>query len=119
MRKQCQHCGCTFYGRTDKQFCSAVCKNTFHNQQRKADIAHAVDQVLHNNRSILHHLVAVDPSQVAWDRKVLLLLGFKFEAFTGISNTPEGKILHKVYEYTWTEGPNESIILERATAVVS
>lgn len=35
MKKKCCRCGKNVVGRTDKKFCDPLCKNTFHNDQRK------------------------------------------------------------------------------------
>ena len=38
MRKVCQYCGRTYEGRSDSRFCSAKCKNTYHNKKRLGEI---------------------------------------------------------------------------------
>lgn len=35
MKKHCCRCGKKVIGRTDKKFCDALCKNTYHNDHRK------------------------------------------------------------------------------------
>ena len=115
MKKRCPQCETAFYGRTDKLFCSVACKNQFHNQQRKSDITHSVDHVLHTNRSILQKLISEDSPQAIWDRGVLLKLGFDFQVFTGIMPKADGKFMYRVYEYAWREEPADLIIMERVS----
>ena len=38
MVKKCQYCGRTYEGRSDSRFCSAKCKNTYHNKKRLGEI---------------------------------------------------------------------------------
>ena len=118
MKKQCPHCQSYFYGRTDKLFCSLACKNSFHNLHRKSDIAYSVDQVLHHNRTILQQLVPPDSKQATWNRHVLEKLGFKFEVVTGFTHGDNGKIVRRVYEFTWDEEPNDDILLERSMPTI-
>ena len=38
MVKKCVYCGRTYEGRSDSRFCSAKCKNTYHNKKRLGEI---------------------------------------------------------------------------------
>ena len=113
MKKQCPHCQSYFFGRTDKLFCSLACKNSFHNQNRKSDLAYTIDHDLHHNRTVLQQLIPLEVKKATWSRKVLEKLGFKFELVTGFTRTSNGKIIRKVYEYTWGESTGDDIDLER------
>lgn len=74
----CLYCGRIIpYGRSDKKFCSALCKNRYHNRRKNADSRPAIRRVLRildRNHSILDKLLKLDIQSL--DRLTLLSLGF-------------------------------------------
>jgi predicted nucleic acid-binding Zn ribbon protein len=113
MKKNCPVCGTQFIGRSDKRFCSTPCKNAFHNAQRREHIVNTVDQILHNNRMILFHLLPDDSESQVITRSLLENLGFQFDYCTSVKQMEEGTLNRIVYEFGWMEMPNHQILLKR------
>lgn len=80
----CRCCGRVIpYGRADKKFCSALCKNRYHNKRKNKDSRPAVKRVLRilgRNHAILDKLLKLDIRSL--DRLTLLSLGFTPEYAT-------------------------------------
>ena len=80
----CQCCGrIILYGRADKKFCSAVCKNRWNNHRKNPDprpVVKRVLRILDRNHNILDKLLKLDIRTL--DRLTLLSLGFNMEYAT-------------------------------------
>ena len=83
MKKYCRVCSERLYGRTDQRFCSDYCRNRFHNQKRKQELAYLrrIDRILRRNRAILKQLWEAGSWETDWDH--LLRLGFRPSYCTG------------------------------------
>jgi DNA-directed RNA polymerase subunit M/transcription elongation factor TFIIS len=95
MKKQCKECGSLMHGRSDKKFCSDLCRNAYHNK-RTAILNPAVKRInraLQKNRSILA-LVEQD----IIPREELLDEGFNFKYETHRTVLENGTVCHYVYE---------------------
>ena len=59
----CKNCGKALRGRTDKQFCDLMCRNTYHNQinKQKNKIIKSTLYHLMHNRQILIELLSDKP----------------------------------------------------------
>ncbi len=115
MKKDCPVCKKTFFGRSDKLFCSTECKNNFHNSQRRNSIVNTTNHLLIQNRLILQQLVSEKSEKEILERVVLERLGYKFDFFTGIVPSNSYPLVKKVYEFTLVEMPNGNIMVERQT----
>lgn len=113
MKKDCPVCKKSFFGRSDKLFCSTECKNNFHNSQRRNGIVNATNHLLYQNRLILQQLVHGQSEKEILERVVLERLGFKFDLFTGVIPSNSYPLVKKVYEFTLVEMPNGNVIVER------
>ena len=114
MKKKCLQCGQETLGRSDKKFCSLVCKNTFAASQRR-DTRNAVaeiDAYLHRNREILALLMG-NTAKAELDRLVLTRTGFKYEYHTGTYLNKEGKMYRIVYDYAWMDFSDQKILVVR------
>lgn len=118
MKKICLQCTKEFSGRTDKLFCSLECKNSFHNARRRQDYIHVVDTALHQNRVILQRIWPTLQKEKNIDRKVLEKLGFRFDLVTGYSTMPNGKVLHRVYDFEWSQTSKSKIAIQQDTIPV-
>ncbi len=101
--KQCQECGRSFFGRSDKRFCSSECRTAFNNRSRRTDeeLVIRVNRTLRKNRSIL---VALAPDGKAKaTRDELLRKGFDLSYFTNVYVTKEKKEYRFCYEYGYLE----------------
>ncbi|MEN9386899.1 MAG: hypothetical protein RLZZ185_1640 [Bacteroidota bacterium] len=114
MKNECQQCGKTLLGRTDKKFCSVACKNAFNFAKRKAtrNAVKEIDSYLHRNREILATLMG-DSKKEILDRAVLARARFRWEYMTGIYKNKQGKWYHIVYDYAWMEFTDQSVLIVR------
>ena len=81
--KICPVCGARLSGRSDKKFCSDLCRHEWHNrrgrQQRRA--TDRVNSALLKNLRILEELLATGRDSI--DRQQLSYLQFNFNVHTG------------------------------------
>ena len=113
MKKECPVCCREFTGRSDKRYCSAQCKNPHHNAVWKEELTVKIDHTLHRNKIILQQLMPANATNAVIDRAILENLGFRFEFMTGLSVSPEGKLMKIVYNFCWSELENSRIGIER------
>lgn len=84
-----QHCLCCGavieYGRIDKKFCNAHCKDEFHNRgrHRMMDMKRKIDRDLEVNYKILNYLLKLNVDQIPVQD--LIAMGFKTAVATSYS----------------------------------
>ncbi|MCI5058995.1 MAG: hypothetical protein MRY83_22970 [Flavobacteriales bacterium] len=90
MTKQCPNCQESFFGRTDKKFCSDYCRNSFNNRLNSdtTNFMRNVNNTLRKNRRILSKLNVNKKTKVS--EKKLKREGFNFEYYTNIYETKKG-----------------------------
>jgi hypothetical protein len=82
MTKKCSECGDLITGRSDKKFCSDMCRNSHHNKfngYRNALIRH-VNHKLRKNRFILSELSK--GKENVYNRDELIYHGYDWQFFT-------------------------------------
>lgn len=82
MIKKCIECGDIISGRSDKKFCSDMCRNSHHNKfngYRNALIRH-VNHKLRKNRFILSELSKINAPEISRDE--LIYHGYDWQFFT-------------------------------------
>src|SRR5436190_23813155 len=89
IERTCLHCGSTFYGRSDKKYCSDQCRSSRNNQlgNDKRDYIRRVNYILRKNWQILTELREQGQNQIGIER--LRVKGFDFNYFTSRYPTPE------------------------------
>lgn len=90
MKKKCLDCGDSIIGRSDKKFCSDMCRNAYHNKYngyRNALIRH-VNNKLRKNRKILFELEK--SNKLYLSREELSITGFDWQYFTEERKSNEG-----------------------------
>ena len=95
----CLKCGNRLVGRSDKKYCSAKCRNSFHNDQKDENkrLVRRVNYILNKNRQILREL---NPEYVKpVKRDELVEKGFDFSFHTQVYELPEGNKYYYCYEY--------------------
>ena len=95
---QCLYCRNNLVGRSDKKFCDAQCRSSYHNQHKaKHEIVIArTNSELRKNRSILAHFC---PSGKATVRKeVLATLEYNFKYYTHTYAVQNG-LYYFCYDY--------------------
>lgn len=117
----CPQCGKPLmltYGRVDRRFCSAACKNLWHNRHRypsKEKEVKKVLRILFRNREVLDKLIRMDIHSM--DRTTLLHLGYNPNYFTSLQKLRHRWVytcLDIRYELTPTRIRNLSFLWEDA-----
>jgi len=98
MEKQCLDCGEPIVGRSDKKFCSDICRTNYNNSRSKGDLKYmrSVNSALKKNRKILRELNPEGKSKVS--KRVLENKGFNFRFFTNVYKTKSAKVYYFCYE---------------------
>jgi hypothetical protein len=109
----CQECGNPLTGRTDKKFCSDMCRNSFNNRLNSDshNIMRNINNQLRKNRRILEELCPDGKSKTT--KHILLAKGFDFNFITNIRPTLKGSIYHFVYDYGYLELDNDFYLIVR------
>lgn len=110
-KRSCLECGEEFHGRSDKKFCSDMCRNAFNNRLNSDDtnFIRNINNSLRKNRRILLELNPKDKIRVT--KKKLLEKGFNFKYFTSIYQTKKGSIYYFCYEHGYLPVENDNYFL--------
>ena len=97
--RECDYCGEAIRGRSDKRFCSAECRNGFHNHMSSINDAmmRRVNKILRRNRRILAEMCPA--GKVTKSRTSLEDRGFNFSYFTHQRPSRDGQSYNFCYEY--------------------
>ncbi len=95
----CKKCGKAIYGRIDKRFCNAYCRNSFNNKIKRKDEQSIleVNRALRKNRTILKTLSPIGKSTVR--KEVLSAMGYNFSIFSSMYRASKRKTYYLCYEY--------------------
>ena len=95
----CKKCGLPLFGRVDKQFCDAYCRNVFNNKIKRSQEKQILDinSKLRKNRTILKTLCPVGKSTVR--KEVLEAMGYNFNIFSSMYRASKNSIYYLCYEY--------------------
>ncbi len=101
--RTCDYCGEVLRGRADKRFCSAECRNGFHNHHSSVNDAYMrkVNSILRHNRRVLQQLNPDGKETVRRDR--LEDRNFNFNYSTNAYTTKDGKTYTFCYEHGYLE----------------
>lgn len=119
MPRSCLQCSAPLLGRSDKLFCSAKCKNTYHYAKRlpKPSVIQEVDGILHKNHELLQQVFTGEKTdKLKLPRMLLDKMGFNFNYHTGTYVNRQGKTYHYVYDFAWMEFSMQEVLLVRRTA---
>lgn len=102
-QKTCLECGEPIIGRSDKKFCSDLCRNAYNNKVNADANNHVrnINNALRRNRKILEDICHDDKSKTT--RNTLLDRGFDFSLITSLRTTQKGSTYYFVYEYGYLE----------------
>ncbi len=116
MKNHCKTCNKELTGRSDKLFCSIICKSQYNNHLRKntREAVKEIDAYLHRNREILQLLLGTSKKEV-FDKLQLVRSGFKFDYMTGIYFNRENKMYRIVYDYAWMDFSDQKVLIVRKT----
>ena len=111
MTKECLECAELIKGRSDKKFCSDLCRNAFNNKINSdtTNYVRNVNNILRKNRRILKDLM---PSETAKSSKSnLIQKGFNFKYYTNLYITKKGITYYFCYEYGYLPIENDYYFL--------
>lgn len=105
--KLCLHCQAELKGgRTDRKYCDAQCRASYHNSQRqeKEQGIREINDILKKNWKILKML---NPTGHSTIRKAFLEEhGYNFNYFTNVYRTSSGRVYYFCYDVGLAEIPN-------------
>jgi len=98
--KECLECGDKIMGRSDKKFCSDLCRNAYNNKLNSDsnNLVRNINNVLRKNRRILESACQEDDKGKI-SKNALVREGFDFSHFTHLRTTQKGATYYFVYEY--------------------
>ena len=103
----CLECGTTFYGRSDKKFCSLNCKNLHNNRlrdyTRKSN--NLVYMSINKNYRLLDLLIKSGKSSISLE--TLLSMGFAPQCVTGLRNGEKGHKEFSCLDIVYYQSPKK------------
>ena len=101
MIKRCLLCGEEFSGRSDKKFCSDLCRNEYHNNLRREEYKKMTrcNMLLRQNRNILLSYSSSGVTEI--DKASLALDNFCFDVFTSARYRRWRPTLYFCYEFEY------------------
>lgn len=109
--KICLECGDVIKGRSDKKFCSDLCRNAYNNKLNSDsnNLVRNVNNILRRNRRILEELI---PEETAKTTKAKLIAkGFSFQYYTNTYTNKKGAMYFFCYEYGYLPLENDYYFL--------
>ena len=109
--KECLECGEKIMGRSDKKFCSDLCRNAYNNKLNSdsTNLVRNVNNALRKNRRILEEICKEDKAKTT--KSTLLSEGFDFSLHTNIRKTQKGASYHFVYDFGYLELDNDFYLI--------
>ena len=97
----CTECGRSFTGRSDKKFCTDLCRSAFHNRvkQKEREPVNHTNRILMKNRKILEAMVEKSTYETSFEKMVES--GFNFSHFTSIEYNRKSGVVCYCYEYAY------------------
>jgi len=101
MSTECLECKEPVKGRTDKKFCSDLCRNAYNNKQNSdtTNYMRTVNNTLRKNRRILSEKVEHGKGKANVHKEKLHEKGFSFKHITHTYKTQKGDVYYFCYEY--------------------
>ena len=99
--KTCNLCNKPLRGRTDKKYCSELCRNNYNNQLRAAgtNLMRNINHALARNRRILHEVFGESNTVIKTSKEELLMNGFQWRYFTHMEENRKGINYTFCYDY--------------------
>ena len=109
--KECQECGERLRGRSDKKFCTDMCRNTYNNRLNGdcTNLMRNVNSILRKNRRILEELFT--QQSLLLDREELAERGFNFNYVTHRKPIERGLVGQFCYEFGYTLNEKQVVML--------
>ncbi|MBS1650824.1 MAG: hypothetical protein JSU07_02325 [Bacteroidetes bacterium] len=110
-KRLCEECAEPIAGRSDKRFCSDLCRNAFNNKLNSDtnNFVRNINNILRKNRRILEENLKGDTSKIS--KQKLIDNNFNFNYFTNIHHTKNNTTYYYCYEYGYLYLENEYILI--------
>jgi len=110
--KECLECGEKTVGRSDKKFCSDLCRNAYNNKLNSDsnNLVKNVNNILRKNRRILEEACQQD-DKAKVSKTTLMRAGFDFGYFTNTRTTQKGSTYFFVYDYGYLALENDLFLI--------
>ena len=110
-KRKCLDCGELISGRTDKKFCSDLCRNNYNNKLNadSTNYVRNVNNILRRNRRVIEELAPDDKAKV--HKNKMLEKGFDFNYITNTYKTQKGVVYYFCYEYGYLPLENDFYFL--------
>ena len=105
--ENCLECGGKIVGRSDKKFCSDLCRNAYNNKlnQDSNNTVRNINNALRRNRRILEEICKEDKAKTT--KNSLTNKGFDFNLVTSLRTTQKGNTYFFVYDYGYLALDND------------
>lgn len=113
--KTCRVCKTPFHGRSNKVFCSIVCKNYYHKNLRYASLKSAIriNEYLKRNHGILLEMLGKNKAQIKVYRNLLEDKRFRFKYHTHTHINSRGKTMRYIYDLGWMDFSDDEVLIVR------
>lgn len=110
--KKCLSCGEKISGRSDKKFCSDLCRNVYNNELNSDANNHVrnINNILRKNRRVLSELLG-ENEKIKVNKDKLISKGFSFNYFTNNYQTKTGNTYIFCYEYGYLLMESDQILI--------
>lgn len=110
--KKCPECGELIKGRTDKKFCSDMCRNSYNNRQNSDANSYVrnVNNILRKNRRIIEDIILKNGEKFRISKSKLIEKGFQLNFHTNTLTTKEATYFF-CYEYGFRPLENDYCLL--------
>ena len=110
--KICPECGENIVGRTDKKFCSDICRNSFNNRLNSDEnnFVRNINNILRKNRRILESALKSE-SKLTLPKQKVIDKGFNFQYFTNQLTTRNNHVYTYLYEYGYMLLDNNMMLI--------
>jgi hypothetical protein len=110
--RKCIECGKTFFGRSDKKFCTELCRNAHNNRYRSSTAGHVrnINNILNKNRRILEQYFPNGSNTANASKFKLLEKGFNFNYITSVVGSKKGTCFF-CYEFGYQPMDEENLVL--------
>jgi len=108
-------CKSVLHGRSDKIFCSVICKSTYHQKLGRVtrDATYKIDKILHRNRSILLEIMGKHKTQCKVPIMMLERKKFNFNYITHYKINKEGKEYRYLYDFSYMTFSDATVLINR------
>lgn len=108
-------CPSILVGRSDKIFCSAKCKTSYHEKLSKVTLQASfhIDKILHRNRSILLEILGKNIHYKKINRSILDAKKFNWQYITSYHINTQKKFVNYVYDFSWMIFSDQEVVIKR------